>query len=231
MKTISILQPSYLPWIGYFEQIERSDVFVFYNDVQYTKNDWRNRNKIKTPKGWEWLTVPVKSKGKFGAKINEVDIMEGNAIKKHFRTLSINYSKSPFFATYKNQFSDFYEKKWKKLSDLNIELIKMVCGNLGLERKMICSSELGIVGERSERLLEICEHFDADVYYSGAAAKDYIDISLFEQNKIKVIFQDYQHPTYPQLYGDFISHLSIVDLLFNCGPKSLNILKTEEKND
>lgn len=228
MKTISILQPSYIPWLGYFEQIAKSDIFIFYDDVQYTKNDWRNRNKIKTSNGWEWMTIPIKSKGKFKEKINEVDVCGINWTKKHFRTLFINYSKSPFFNTYKDKFKEFYNKKWIKLSDMNIELIKMICGIIGIERKFFCSSKLGISGKRSERLLNICKNFNGDIYYSGNAAKNYLDTKLFKQNKIKVVFQDYQHPIYPQLYGNFISHLSILDLLFNCGPNSLNVIRAKK---
>jgi hypothetical protein len=225
MKTVVILQPMYLPWLGYFEQIYRSDVFVFYDDVQYEKNSWQNRNKIKTPNGWQWLTVPVSRKNLFGKLIYEVEI--NNQIpwkRKHLKALQVNYSRSPYFNKYIKYFEKIYSKDWQYLADLNIKLIKTICQILGLKREFIRSRELNIKGEQSERLVKICQSFNADLYFSGQSAKNYLKEDLFFKAGIKVEYQNYKHPQYPQLFGEFIPYLSVIDLLFNCGPKSLKVI-------
>jgi hypothetical protein len=222
---VVVLQPSYLPWLGYFDQIDRADVFVFYDDVQYDKNGWRNRNRIKTPQGWAWITVPVLTRERFGAAINEVEI-DNRApwARKHLKTLSQNYSRSPYYGEYIGLFEDIYFREWEKIADLNMALIKAITGALGTDVRFACSSELNLQGDRLGRLVEICLEFGADRYLTGDSARDYMDRKVFSARGIQVEYQNYRHPVYPQLYGEFISHLSIVDLLFNCGPESLSII-------
>jgi hypothetical protein len=223
---VAILQPSYLPWLGYFDQIYRADTFVFYDDVQYDKHGWRNRNKIKTPQGWQWLTVPVLTKGRFGKLIYEMEI-DNHApwAEKHLKSIQVNYHKSPYYHAYIKYFEKIYLKEWQYLADLDIELIKLITNLLGMGNKMfIRSMELGVKGDRLERLINICQLFKADNYLTGQAARNYLDEKLFAKAGIKVEYQNYKHPAYPQLYGDFIPHLSVIDLLFNCGPESLKIL-------
>ena len=224
-RTIGILQPGYLPWLGFFEQLYRCDVFVLYDDVQFEKGSWRNRNRIKTLAGPQWLTVPVLLKGRSFPAIKEVRI--DNAVswqKKHTLSISQNYRKAPFLARYEEGFFSKLGKSWDWLVDLDLELIQWFAQELGIKTPVLRSSEMGISGAGVQRLIEIILSLGGTRFYEGSAGRNYIDANVFEREGISVMFQDYAHPVYPQLHGDFISHLSIIDLLFNCGPGSLNIL-------
>lgn len=223
---IGILQPGYLPWLGFFEQLYRSDVFVIYDDVQYDKGSWRNRNRIKTANGIQWLTVPVLLSHKDHPQICEVRIDNtAKWRKKHMEAIRQSYARAPYFARYFSIFQRTFEYSWEYLIDLDIHLISELVHALGLpERPIVRSSTLEIRGGRIDRLINICRHFDADTFYEGASGVNYIDPALFRENGIAVKFQDYRHPEYPQLYGDFVPYLSLIDLLFNCGDKSLDIL-------
>jgi len=224
--TVAILQPSYLPWLGYFDQIYKSDIFVFYDDVQYDKGGWRNRNKIKIPNGWQWLTVPVKMKGRFGEMLYEKEINnKTNWREKHLKSIQQNYVKAPYFKDYFKSLEKIYLKEWKNLEELDVTLIKLICNLLGMKnKKIVYSRELKIEGEATERLVKICQLFKADTYLTGDAAKGYLKEDLFEKVGIEVEYQNYQHPVYNQLYGDFVPYLSVIDLLFNHGEESLSIL-------
>lgn len=223
---IGILQPGYLPWLGFFEQLFRSDIFIIYDDVQYDKNGWRNRNRIKTANGIQWLTVPVLLKYEDHPQICDVRI--DNVVKwrkKHLETIRQSYARTPFFKDYFGIFEETFARDWEYLIDLDMYLIKTIAQALGIpDKPMIRSSSIGIHGGRIDRLISICKHFNADVFYEGASGINYIDPAVFLTEGISVQFQEYKHPTYPQLYGDFVSHLSLVDLLFNCGDKSLDVL-------
>lgn len=224
MTIVSIRQPGYLPHIGFFKKIESCDVFVFLDDVQYEKNDWDNRNKIKTEKGSMWLTVPILSN--FGQKLNEVKIAnKENWSKKHRKSLKINYQKAPFFEKYWQDIDSILSQKWEKLIDLNLKLIYYFYTKLGLTTKTVKSSELDINETASKRLLEICKKLNADIYLSGELGKDYLDEGIFKQSGIKVIYEKFQHPFYKQIHGDFLANMSIVDLLFNEGENAQYILK------
>lgn len=223
---IGILQPGYLPWLGFFEQMYISDVFVIYDDVQYDKEGWRNRNRIKGPNGIQWLTVPVYFKLSDRQLIHEIKIDNKiNWRKKHFTAFSTNYARAPFFKKYIEVFQKAYEHEWKYLVDIDMFFITKMAECLGMnDKKIIRSSSLNIKGDRIERLVNICKMFKADIFYEGASGKNYIDESSFTNYGIKVEFQDYKHPTYKQLYGDFIPYLSVIDLLFNYGEDSLSVL-------
>lgn len=223
---IGILQPGYLPWLGFFEQIAYSDVFVIYDDVQYDKEGWRNRNRIKTAQGIQWLTVPVLVKLSDAPLIYDVKIdPKSNWPKKHWRALELNYRKAPFYKKYIDIFAEAYSKEWQSLVDLDLSLISALMACLGLQNKpLFRSSMLNVDGERLERLARICQHFHADTFYEGAAGKNYIDEQYFRTHGITVEYQNYQHPVYNQLYGDFVPYLSVVDLLFNHGEESLAII-------
>ena len=224
-KTIGILQPSFLPWLGFFEQLYRSDVFVLYDDVQFEKGSWRNRNRIKTPNGAQWLTVPVLQKGRGFQLIKDVLINQDVPWqKKQIKTIRQNYSKAPFFVKYADKLFDKLNRPWERLVELNVELIYWIAKELGISNKIVSASELGVFGSGAERLVEVIKSLGGTCFYEGSAGKNYIDDSLFEENGISVVYQDYAHPTYPQLHGDFVSHLSIIDLMFNCGEDSLEIL-------
>ncbi|PIZ15507.1 hypothetical protein COY51_04980 [Candidatus Desantisbacteria bacterium CG_4_10_14_0_8_um_filter_39_17] len=223
---IAIHQPQYLPWLGYFDKIDKSDKFVLLDDVQFKKNEWQNRNRIKTAGsgGWQWITVPVIHR--FGQKINEVKINnQENWCKKHLHQLETNYFKSPHFPQYYDFLKETYARKWENLSEVNIYFIEYLTKTLGIKKQLVKSSDLKVSGEKTDRLVNICKMLNANIYLSGVGAKEYIEIEKFEKEKIKVIFQDFHHPVYKQLYGEFIPNLSVVDLLFNYGDESLKILR------
>ena len=229
-KTIGILQPSYLPWLGYFEQIHRSHVFVLYDDVQFEKGSWRNRNRIKKPDGALWLTVPVLLKGRGFPLIRDVKINRSvQWQKKHIRGITQSYLKAPFFERYADDLFKIMGRPWKFLIDLNLELTYWSAEQLGISTPLILASELGVPGSRVQRLIDIIHSLGGNHFYEGAAGRDYIDVPSFEKAGISVTFQDYEHPRYPQLHGDFVPYLSIVDLLFNCGLDSLNTLAIPER--
>ncbi len=220
-----ILQPSYLPWLGYFDQLYKSDVFVLYDDVQYDKHGWRNRNRIKTPQGLQWLTVPVLTHGMGNQTNREVRIKSGDPWqRKHLQALRTHYGKAPAFPEVFPQIEGWLSKDWEYLWELNLAGLYLFCDMLGLTREIRQSSELGIRGEKSERLVRICRALGADSYLTGDAAKSYVDETAFAAVGIRLEYHGYRHPTYTQLHGEFLSHLSIVDLLMNHGRGSLEIL-------
>jgi hypothetical protein len=220
-----ILQPSYLPWLGYFAQMHRSDVFVLYDDVQYDKHSWRNRNRVKTPQGAQWLTVPVLTKGQNWPTNREVLIdNKQDWAKKHLQSLRQNYARAAYFKPTINWFEEIYSRPWERLFDLNLACFNVLCEALGVRREIRLSSKLGVDGSNVHRLIGICQRVGANAFYEGAAGRDYIDDSVFAAVGIEISYQDYRHPVYPQLHGEFTPFLSVVDLLFNCGPRSLEIL-------
>lgn len=224
---IGILQPGYLPWLGFFEQMYKSDVFVIYDDVQYDKEGWRNRNRIKSANGVQWLSVPVLFKLSEAPLITEIKIdNKVNWRKKHLTSIRQNYAKSKHFNDYIGFFEDAYARDWESLLDLDLFFISGLARHLGMEDKIIHrSSALNIRGDRIERLINLCKHFKADAFYEGYAGKNYIDENKFLAHGIKVSYQDYQHPVYKQLYGEFVPYLSVIDLLFNNGSDSIDIIK------
>jgi len=214
-----------MPWLGYFDKIVRSETFVFLDNVQFKKNEFQNRNKIKTAQGWMWLTVPVLYK--YPEQIDEVKINNGIGWrKKHLRTLAINYQKAPYFHDRFPEVERFYAVDSASISEVNRESVLMLLKMLGVDRQIAIASALGHLPEEpSERLAAICENLQADTYLSGAGGREYLDLEPFNKRGITVVFQEFKHPVYTQLYGDFIPNLSLLDLLFNCGPDSLKILE------
>lgn len=231
MKAV-VLQPTYLPWMGYFGMIDVADVFVFYDDVQFSVQSWQQRNKIKSPNGeWMWLSVPVIRN--FGQNINEVQINNAsNWRKKHWNSIYQSYAKAPYFKAYKEKIESIYQKEWKYLSELNISIIKKLSELLGIRiPEFIKSSEIeGITGERTDRLLLVLKKIGADEYISGPGAKDYIEVSKFKQKDIKLYWYEYQHPVYPQIRGEFIPYLSSLDLLFNAGSEAIRYVREGSKD-
>jgi hypothetical protein len=227
LKTLVVLQPGYLPWLGFFDQMRRADVFVYYDDVQYDKHGWRNRNRVKSPDGPHWLTVPVRHHGLGQPRIIDVEIdSRAPWARKHIGTLKQFYAKARFVRQYLPELEELLTRPWERLVDLDMALASMLAGWLGLSPAIFRSSELGVEGEQSERLLRLCEHFEATRYLSGSAARDYLDVDLFTQRGIDVAWQDYRHPEYPQQYGAFAPYLSAIDLLLNCGEESRTILES-----
>ncbi len=226
---VTILQPSYLPWLGFFEQMSRSDKFVLLDDVQYTRRDWRNRNRIRVRENWIWLTVPVQQKSRFSQSLLETRI--DNSVswrRKHLETLRQHYCKAPFFEKYFPRCRQVYEKDWTFLFDLCLETINLIKEEMGIETPLLRSSEMKPGGEKTERLVSICRELGATHYLSGESGSDYISQEDFSNQGIELEYQNYEHPVYPQRYTGFVPHLSAIDLLFNCGEQSLGILKQDE---
>jgi hypothetical protein len=229
MTTLVVLQPSYLPWLGFFDQVRRCNHFVFYDDVPYDKNGWRNRNRIKTASGPVWLTVPIRTKGRLGQLINKVEI--ANTVhwaRKHLTSISEAYAAAPFRDAYLPALADLLQRRWERLADLDIAVSKLMCIWFGLERPMYRSSELGIGGDRNSRLLALCHHFGATTYLSGDAARAYLDTGLFAEHGIHVQWQEFKHPQYPQQHGPFLPYMSALDLVLNVGDESAPVLATAE---
>jgi hypothetical protein len=227
--SVVVLQPGYLPWLGFFDQLRRADVFVYYDDVQYDKHGWRNRNRIKTQAGPLWLTVPVRHAGLGFPRILDVEIEARRPwARKHVASIRQAYAAAPFAHRYIPELEALLHSRWDRLVDLDIAVASMMAGWFGLERRVERSSTLGVGGARSERLVRICQRFGANVYLSGAAAQSYLDVPLFEQHGIHVEWQQFTHPVYPQLHGAFVPFLSAIDLLLNCGNGARAVLLGEQ---
>ena len=223
MKAV-IMQPTYLPWMGYFDLIDQSNIFVFLDDVQFEKQSWQQRNKIKTPHGMIWLTVPVLQN--LGQKINEVKINNNSNWKeKHWKSIKYNYSNSSHFNEHFEFFEYIYGTNWGCLADLNMTLIEKSSRILGLDTKFIFSSELNVGGKKTDRLINILNETGADEYISTPGSKSYIEVDKFNKENIMLYWNEFNHQTYTQLYGDFMPYLSVIDLLFNCGDKSLSVIR------
>jgi len=218
LKTFAVSQSNYLPWKGYFDLINNVDIFVLYDTVQYTKNDWRNRNRVVTANGTSWLTVPVIQKS-LDQRINEVEIANQRWQRKHWLTIEQSYKKTPFFAKYSPFIKPVFEREWSKLSELNVFLLSELCRLLGISTKFVNAADFNLEGDKNMRLIQIAKELDAQNYLSGPAAKDYIDLRLFKQEGISVKWMDYtNYPVYPQRSSNFEHGVSIIDLLFNVGP-------------
>jgi hypothetical protein len=222
---VAVHQPQYLPWLGYFDKIRRADIFCYLDCVQYKKNDWQNRNRIKTSQGWQWLSVPVRFQ--FPEKICDVKINQTvNWRKKHLQALVTNYRRAPFFEQYFDVFEQIYATDWEYVGGLNIYTIERLKAALGMDQKpAIQSSQLELRKDPTDRLIDICKAVKADTYLSGQDGIKYMDLDRFKENGLKVIIQDFKHPVYPQMFNNFESHMSVTDLLFNCGPGSLDIIR------
>ena len=233
MKTASIMQPTYLPWLGYFDLTNRSDIFVFLNTVQLDKRSWQQRNRIKTPNSEIMLTVPVFTKGRFNQEIRDVQIDVSQRFqKKHFNSIQLNYKNSKYYKLYIGELEEIFFSKISRLANLNIKLIKWLSSKIGIKTKFISSSELDVSSSKTELLINICLKINANHYLSPIRSKSYIEKNnLFTNSGIQLSYQDYQHPTYNQLFGDFIPYLSVIDLLFNEGEKSLEIIKSGSSYD
>lgn len=228
---VVILQPSYIPWRGYFDQIRRADLFIFYDDVQYDKHGWRNRNQIKTAQGKQWLTIPVHSKGVTeGIPIRDVRIDWSSPwAKRHLKSLNISYGKAAWFKTYLPILESFYARHDEYLADFTIETTIQLTRELGnTSTRFMRSSDLkGIDGIKTDRLIQILKQVGATHYISGPSARDYIEQSKFEAAEITLEYMEYNYPEYPQLYPPYDPHISILDLLFMMGSEAAQYLECE----
>jgi len=224
MKKISIHQPGFMPWLGFFKKIMYSDIFVFLDNVQYVKKQWHNRNKIRTENGSKWISIPVHAR--FGMNINEVKIdYSKNWNDEHLELIKRCYGKSKFFETYFSKIETILSKKTSLLLDLNLDLIKLMMDTFEIKTKTVKSSELDVLTSGSTRILDICKKLDADVYLSGITGKTYVKEEDFEKSNIKIEYQNFKHPTYPQVYQPFIPNMAAIDLLFNEGNGASKVLR------
>lgn len=229
MKKVAILQSNYIPWKGYFDLIGMVDEFILYDDMQYTRRDWRNRNKIKTQSGLQWLTIPVESKGKYYQKINETRVSGHDWCDSHWRTLSVNYAHAPFFKDYSERISDIYLrcKEEDYLSRVNYLFLTEICDILGIRTKISWSSDYTLADGKTERLAALVKDSGGDEYLSGPAARNYIVDQVFEDAGIKLTYMNYDgYPEYPQLFGAFEHTVSILDLIFNTGADARKYMKS-----
>lgn len=224
--TAVVLQPGYLPWLGFFDQMRRADVFVYYDDVQFDKNGWRNRNRVKSTDGRPyWLTVPVRHRGEGRPAINRIGIdRRAPWARKHVGTLRQHYSAAPHREPYLSELERTLSRDWTRLVDLNCEVTRLMAGWLGITTPTVLASELNVEGRRTERLVRICRRLGAGRYLTGDAARGYLEVDRFSSAGIDVAWHAYAHPRYRQLHGAFVTHLSAIDLLLNCGPRSGAIL-------
>lgn len=226
-RRVAIVQSCYIPWKGYFDLIGSVDEFILYDDMQYTRRDWRNRNQIKTPQGLQWLTVPVKAKGRYFQTIRETEI-DGQAWRNdHWKALLQNYRRAPHFERIAAALELCYlGREFTHLSDLNRALTEIVCALLGITTTLKWSWDYSLADGKTERLVDLCRQANASVYLSGPAARDYIEAELFAEAGIELQYFDYSgYPTYPQLWGEFQHGVSALDLLFNCGDDAPRYMK------
>lgn len=228
MTTCVILQPSYLPWRGYFDLVHDADVFVFYDDVQYDKHGWRNRNRIKTAQGPRWLTVPVLAKGNVsgGVPVKDVAIARTQDwAKKHLASIGQAYARAPFFRDTMDLVERLLAKPYERLVDLDIESTIAIATALGIDgTRFVRASELGVDGGKTERLVRITQHLGATRYLSGPSARDYIDAQLFADAAVTLDYKVYDYPPYEQLHPPFEPQVSVLDLMFMHGPAAARLI-------
>ncbi|MFT4680707.1 MAG: hypothetical protein ACI9YU_000537 [Flavobacteriales bacterium] len=222
---LAVSQSNYVPWKGYFDLISKADIFLIYDEVQYTKNDWRNRNLIKTRKGTEWLTIPVKQDA-LDQKIFETKVAFHKWNKKHLGSLQANYAKAESFKEVNNMVFDWYGIQSDSLTEINTHFLRNICEYLEIRTKIVDSRDLSLVGDRNDRLLDACSKVGANTYISGPAAKTYLDVDRFSQQQINVEWMEYSgYEEYSQLYSPFAHGVSILDLIFNKGENAKDYFK------
>ncbi|WP_340817870.1 WbqC family protein [Methanolobus sp. WCC4] len=218
---IAVHQPNYLPYLGFFDKMEKADIFVIYDNAQFSKEDYHHRNRVRIFNGWKWLTVPVEKKR---IPINQIMVVNSSSTKeenkwnhKHLRVISDNYKNAPFYEDYIDAFYKIYEKEYCSLCELNMDLILLLKEAFDIGTEILYTSDLGQLSSSSQGLVEIVQKVDGDTYLSGQGGKNYLDISLFKDKGIKVDFQNYVHPIYKQCYEGFVPYMSAIDALFNTG--------------
>jgi hypothetical protein len=230
LKRVVIMQPTCLPWVGYFDLIDQSDAFVFLDNVQFEKQSWQQRNRIRTPNGLEWVTIPVLIKGRFGQVIKDVEITKSVPFDKFIKQVRHNYSRSEYFTEFFEEFASVFEAAYNggNLCDFNIAIIEWLSLKLSIAPVFLRSSRLKASGKRSELLVNILKELDSGHYISPAGSAVYLDQEhdRFENENISVFYQNYVHPQYYQVYKPFVAYASCLDLLFNAGEKSIDIIRS-----
>ena len=228
-KKIMISQSNYIPWKGYFDSLHKVDEFIIYDDMQYTKRDWRNRNLIKTPQGLKWLSIPVDVKGKYFQKINETKVLNNKWIEDHLNQIKQNYKQASYFSEFFPWLEEMYLKcEFDLLTEINQYFIENICSFLGVNVKVLRSEKFELAEDRTERLLNICLELGATDYFSGLAAKSYMNEIIFEKKEINIHYFDHNdYKEYPQLHGDFEHGVSIIDLILNTGKQSTDFFQKQ----
>jgi len=218
---VAIHQPNYLPYLGFFDKMEKSDVFAIYDDARFNKSDFQHRNRIRIYNGWKWLTVPVEKRHLPINKIkikNEVKTWKGlKWSEDHFNNIRDNYKNAPYYNTFEDEIKRIYSKTYERLIDLNMVLINFLKRALDIDTKVVFSSDLGFKSKSTQRLVDIVEALGGNIYLSGPMGRNYLDLKLFEERGIKVIFQEFKHPIYRQCYEGFVPNMAAIDALFNVG--------------
>jgi len=228
---VAIIQSNYLPWRGYFDMIKEADLFIIHDDLQYTKGDWRNRNQIKTLKGLKWITVPV-SYTKTDQTIDRTPIdYTQKWVKKHLSLIETNYRNTPYYSFYMGMLKEIISVHYNTISELNIVLLKWICRELGIKTPILMSRDLQLEGSKTDRLIDALKKVGASSYLSGPKAKDYLEEDKFADNSIGLEYKVYDYPEYPQFHGEFAGNVSIIDLLFHCGPDSKNYIPSLSPNE
>lgn len=221
----AVHQIQFMPGLRFFSKMKNCDVFVFLDDVQYVKREFQNRNRIRTKNGWQYLTLPVITKGRFFQKIYEVEINNTfNWKEEHLKSIKINYAKARYFKDYFSSIEEIYAKEYSKMIDISMELIHFFRRAFNINTDFIFSSDLDIKTSSTQRIVDICLKLKADAYLSGVGGKDYLDETIFKKNGIKLLWQDFKIKPYPQVYEGFVENLSAIDLLLNCGNDSVYYL-------
>ncbi len=229
-RVVTIHQPEFIPWLGFFNKIWQSDVYIIMDDVQFKKNHFENRNKIRAvnDQGWAWITIPVLTKGRFGQKICHVEInTDGEKRWKDvlLKTIKLSYQKSKYFQEIYEIIENCVNQNTTRVSDINKCLILSILDYLNIKKDILIQSKLGITSLRENLLIDLIEESGCDIYLSGQSGKAYLDLSIMKENNITVRYQNFTHPKYEQLHGEFLEGMSIIDLLFNCGKESVNFIK------
>lgn len=225
---VTIHQPDFIPWLGFFDRWAKSDLYIILDDVQFLRRGWHHRDRIKTKNGLAWLTVPVKTKGKYQEQIKNIEIDNSNNWKrKHLETIRIAYAQSPLFSDIFCLLEKVYAKEKRFLVDLNMELLDLMAGQFEIKAPRRFSSDLDVEGSSTQKLVNLVEKAGGDIYLSGQGARDYIDESLFKEKGIEVMWQEFESPTYPQPHGEFVPGLSAIDYIFNCRDERKNVFGTD----
>lgn len=231
-KLVGMIQSNYIPWRGYFDFIDEVDVFIIYDDVQYTRKDWRNRNTINTANGPAWLTVPVTSSLTAPELIQDsLIVYSENWMRKHIGTVTSSYQKAPFFKPHAQGYFDILSAKHRTISELNVAIIRWAMEILGIKTPIGFSRDFDPQGDKTDRILDILNKMEATAYLVGPSAKNYIEVQKFKDAGIELEFKAYAYPEYPQIHGQFVGQVSVLDLIFNCGPDSRRYLKSTIANE
>jgi len=223
-------QPVYLPWLGLFHKIALADIFCVFDIVQYQRKDFNNRNKIKTSSGDLWLTVPVKSSGRFDCLITDIEIVNNEWNKKHLKSIELNYKKTPYFDQYYYDLKKILDTPYQYLVDLNFDILVYILNILNIDTKIVKASDYSFVGTKSELVLDMCTQLNADIYIFGEQGKDYADVDAFKSKGVHPYFQSYNHPIYKQMKGEFEPFMSVIDLIFNQGRAGKEIIMSNNMN-